>query len=90
MNPTRARKLLRALVHSGRVRFTDYCALRMLERGVQVVEVFDLLSKAPACHLQANGRWRIPGAELTAIVELVEDAVVVTLFRGDEDEEDES
>ena len=90
MNPTRARKLLRAQVRSGRVRFTDYCALRMIQRGVQAVEVFDLLSKAPVCHLQANGRWRVPGLELTVIVELVEAAVVVTLFRGDEDEEDES
>jgi hypothetical protein len=54
VNPTRARKRIRALARSGRVRFTDYCALRMLERGVQAVEVFDLLSMALACHLQAG------------------------------------
>jgi hypothetical protein len=88
VNPTRARKRIRALVRLGRIRFTEYCALRMLERGIEALEVSRLLLSAPACHAQANGRWRIPGEELTAIVELVEDAVVVTLFRGDEDDED--
>jgi hypothetical protein len=37
------------------------------------------------CYPQRNGRWRLVGEDLTVIVELVEDAIVVTLFRSDED-----
>lgn len=60
----------------------------MLQRGVEAIEVFNLLLKAQACLAQANGRWRVTGQALTVVVELIEDAVVVTLFRGDEDDED--
>lgn len=61
----------------------------MLQRGIEAIEVFSLLLHAQACQAQKNGRWRVAGEALTVVVELVEDAVVVTLFRGDEDDEDE-
>ena len=73
-----------------RVRFTEYCALRMLQRGVGLAEVYRVLGTATTCHGQPNGRWRLAGEELTVVVELTEVAIVVTLFRGDEDgDEDE-
>ena len=90
VNATRARRRIRELVRAGRVRLTDYCALRMLQRGVGVAEVYRVLASAPSCRAQPNGRWRLLGEELTVVVELTENAIVVTLFRGDEDgDEDE-
>jgi hypothetical protein len=90
VNATRARRRIRELVRAGRVRFTDYAALRMLQRGVGVAEVFRLLASAQSCHAQSNGRWRLAGQDLTVVVELSENAIVVTLFRGDENgDEDE-
>jgi hypothetical protein len=47
--------------------------------------VYRLLRTASICRAQANGRWRLVGHELTVVVELVENVIVVTLFRSDED-----
>ena len=89
MNATRARRRIRELVRAGRVRFTDYASLRMLQRGVAVAEVFRLLATAQSCHARPNGRWRLSGQDLTVVVELSENAIVVTLFRGDEDDDED-
>jgi hypothetical protein len=62
----------------------------MLQRSVGPAEVYRVLASAPSCRAQPNGRWRLLGEELTVVVELTENAIVVTLYRGDEDgEEDE-
>ena len=80
-------KRLRALALVGRYRVTTYCALRMLQRGVEATEVRMTLVHATACHLQQNARWKVNGPTLTLVVEIQSDVVVVTLFRGDEDED---
>ena len=91
MNPSRALRRIRELARAGRVRFTEYSALRMLQRQVSAAEVFRVLTTAHRCYGQPNGRWRLDGEELTVVVELTDDAIVVTLFRGDEDgDEDEA
>lgn len=91
MNPSRARRRIRELARAGRVRFTEYSALRMLQRQVSAAEVFRVLTIVNRCYSQPNGRWRVGGEELTVVVELTDDAIVVTLFRGDEDgDEDEA
>jgi hypothetical protein len=91
VNPSRARRRIRELARAGRVRFTEYSALRMLQRQVSAAEVFRLLTTVHRCYSQPNGRWRVGGEELTVVVELTDDAIVVTLFRGDEDgDEDEA
>ena len=90
MNATPARRRIRELARSGRVRFTEYTALRMLQRDIAAAEVFRVLTTAQRCYAQPNGRWRLAGEDLMVVVELAHDAVVVTLFRGDEDaDEDE-
>ncbi len=53
-------------------------------QGVQPRDVRHVLSSAGACHLQANGRWRIEGTDLsgralTAVVAIREDVLVVTV-----------
>lgn len=63
----------------------------MLQRQVSAAEVFRVLTTAHRCYGQPNERWRLDGEELTVVVELSDDAIVVTLFRGDEDgDEDEA
>jgi hypothetical protein len=91
VNPWRALRRIRELARAGRVRFTEYSALRMLQRQVSAAEVARVLTTAHRCYAQPNGRWRLDGEELTVVVELADHAIVVTLFRGDEDaDEDEA
>jgi hypothetical protein len=46
VNPTQARRRIRELARTGRVRFTDYTAFRMLQRDVAAAEVFRVLITA--------------------------------------------
>jgi hypothetical protein len=85
VNATRARRQIRELARRGRVRFTEYSTLRMLQRQIAAAEVFRVLVSSQTCYAQPNGRWRLVGEGLTVIVELKEDAIVVTMFRGSED-----
>lgn len=89
MNLTRARKRIRELARAGAWDVTPYAVGRMIERDVRVADVFLVLTQAPRCYLTPRGRWRLEGfdrrgEELTAIVEIRELALVVTVFRGDE------
>lgn len=94
MSSTRARREIRELVRKGRYVITEYCALRLLQRFISEEDVQAVLAGASGCWLQANGRWKLEGEDgdgecLFLIVELQNGVVVVTAFRGDEDEDDE-
>jgi len=88
VNATAAAKQIRKLVGAGRYSFTGYCKARMLERGIEAAEVRSLLSRASECRAQANGRFQVVGDDLAVVVEIRAGVVVVTLFRGDEDEDE--
>ena len=71
---------------------TAYCALRLLERAISEEDVRRVLCDAVGCWSSASGRWKLQGEDddgedLFLIAELQEAVVVVTAFRGDEDEE---
>jgi hypothetical protein len=92
---TRARLEIRELTRKGRFVITEYCALRLLQRFISEADVRRVLVGASACWPQANGRWKLAGEDgdgegLFLIVELLSGVVVVTAFRGDQDEDDES
>jgi len=88
VNPTHAGRLIRKLAREGRYRITDYCAHRMLARGVAAGEVRAVLASAREYRAEEHGRWRVDGEELTLIVEIRANVIVVTVFRGDEDEDE--
>jgi hypothetical protein len=90
LTPERARKLIRKLAGEGRYEITLYCQRRMLDRRVTFREVRTVLVHAARCYAQANGRWRLEAEDLTLIVGLIDGVVVVTLFRGDEDESEDA
>ena len=94
MNATRARKKIRDLARQGRYAIPGYCAMRLLQRLISEDDVRSVLTDASGCWLRANGRWKLEGEDgdgegLFVIVELQDGVVVVTAFRGDEDEDDE-
>ena len=88
MNPTRARLKIRKLASEGRFQITSYAAHRMLNRGVAWREVRTILLSSAECRARENGRWRLGDDDLTVIVELRANVIVVTVYRGDEDEDD--
>ena len=88
MNATRARKRIRTLARAGKWEMTAHAVERMVERDATVQDVFSVLVTASTCRNVA-GRWRIGGVDaigerLELVVELTREALVVTLFRGDE------
>ena len=85
MNPTRARQAIRKLAGQDRFRVTAYSAHRMLTRGVARREVRAVLLFSEECRAQENGRWLLRDESLTVIAEIRTDAIVVTVYRGDED-----
>lgn len=94
MSPTRARKRIRDLARQNRFVITEHCALRLLQRSISERDVRAVLTAASGCRSQAGGRWRLEGEDgdnemLFLIVDLQKSVVVVTAFRGDEDEDDE-
>ena len=88
VNPARARLSIRRLTREGRFQVTAYAAHRMLTRGVAWREVRTVLLSAAECRAQENGRWRLGDESLTVVVELRADVMVVTVYRGDEDEDE--
>ena len=61
----------------------------MVERDVSREDIVMVLLSADDCRVTPRTRWRLSGADsreerLTLIVELRAEALVVTLFRGDE------
>jgi hypothetical protein len=61
----------------------------MIERDAAPEDVYEVLTRAAACRRTDSGRWRLDGVDrigeqLSLVVELRADVIVVTLFRGDE------
>ncbi len=88
MNPTRARRKIRELARAGKWEIASHAVKRMVERDATVHDVYAVLTRAESCH-PSDARWRLAGVdtigeELVLLVELMEEVVVVTLFRGDE------
>ena len=94
MTNRQALRRIRALSRAGRYLLTDYCVLRMVARDVMPEDVEASLCGAERVWSQPNGRWRVAGPDvdgepLVLIVEILSNVVVVTLFRGDENEPDD-
>jgi hypothetical protein len=94
VNAARARKRIRELARQNRYVLTGYCALRLLQRSISGDDVRSVLMAPSGCWPQAGGRWKLEGRDrdgddLFLIVELMEGLIVVTAFRGAEDEDDE-
>jgi len=84
-----AKRRIRALARSGRIFVDDHAWETMDLRCVPFVDLRHALERAESCRLQANGRWNVVGRDpdgdvLRAIVELHDDLLVVTVYRGDE------
>jgi hypothetical protein len=84
-----AKRRIRALARSGRIFVDDHAWDAMNLRCVPFVDLRHALERAESCRLQANGRWNVVGRDpdgdvLRAIVELHDDLLVVTVYRGDE------
>ena len=80
-NPDRAR--------TGRIFVEDHAWAAMDERCVPFLDVRHALEHAESCRLQPNARWHVVGRDpdgdvLRVIVELHDDLLVITVYRGDE------
>jgi hypothetical protein len=88
VNPTRASKRIRELVHAGHWEILAHAVEQMVERDVTVDDVHAVLLRHDSCRPHAN-RWRLTGVDLVddplvLMVEIEADVLVVTMFRGDE------
>jgi hypothetical protein len=73
----------------GRILAEDHAWDAMEGRCVPFAELRHVLEHAESCRSQPNGRWRVVGRDpdgdvLRVIVELHDELLVVTVFRGDE------
>jgi hypothetical protein len=80
-----ALEAIRRLAGRRQVRFTLHALDRMDERGVRRVDVTHALTSAKACRAQGDGKWKVTGGdldgdELTVIVVIEADAIVVTVY----------
>jgi hypothetical protein len=78
-------RLIRRLARAGDVIYSEHALLRMWERSASQADVMHVLVYATIAREQSNGRWRIVGAdldgdELTVVVVIDGDAIVVTVF----------
>ncbi len=77
---------IKALVARGSVRFTLHSLTRMSDRGATVDDVTNALTTSTTATSQDNGNYRckggadLDGDDLTVIVALEADVVVITLF----------
>jgi len=67
------------------VSFTRHARERMAARGAIAKDVLAALSGAGACEAADGGRWKVTGPDLdgddlTAVVAIEDDVVVVTVF----------
>jgi Domain of unknown function (DUF4258) len=84
-----ARRRIRALARGGRIYVDAHAWEAMERRCVPFADLRHALENTESCRLQSNGRWRVVGRDpdgdvLRVIVELHEDLLVVTVYRGDE------
>ncbi len=85
MTPAEALAAIRGAGLRGIFRMASHAIDRAAERGASRDDVRHALRVAPSCAFQANGRWRadsldLDGDELTLIIAIDGDVVVVTLF----------
>lgn len=87
MNDTQALAEIQRLARLGRVRFTRHAFERMDERGATLRDVVAaLVSATAAVHQPDRGTWRVEGGrdrvgdDLTVVVALEADVVVITVF----------
>ena len=86
MNDTKALSEIQRLARLNRIVYTGHAILRMDDRGASRDDVRSALITATSARLQERGTWRVDGGrdlegdDLTAIVDLEADVIVVTLF----------
>jgi hypothetical protein len=78
---------IQRLAGLGRIRYTLHATQRMSKRGATADDVQNaLVSASRATHQPANDNWRVSGGvdldgdDLTVVVDIQADVVVVTLF----------
>lgn len=76
---------IRAHAAAGRITLSQHARQRGALRGARFADIRHALTTALACLEQANGCWRIDSAdtdgdELTVIVAIRHDVLVVTVF----------
>ncbi len=84
-----AKRRIRTLARSGRIFVDDHAWAAMEGRCVPFADLRHALEHAESCRLQPNGRWQVVGRDpdrdvLRLIVELHDDLLVITVYRGDE------
>ena len=87
MSDAKALAEIKRLVQLGRVLFTGHARQRMADRGATVRDVLNALDTATDVTWQLDRQnWRVQGGtdldgdDLTVIVDLEADVIVVTLF----------
>ena len=85
MTPAEALADVRGYASAGRITILEHARRRMRERGADFEDVREALVTATRCEVGDRGRWKVTGLdrdgdELTAVVELADEDVVVTLF----------
>jgi Domain of unknown function (DUF4258) len=85
VNDTTALAEIQRLAHLYRIRITNHAATRMAERGAAREDVRAALITATAALRQERGGWRckgrdLAGDDLTVIVDIEADVVVITIF----------
>jgi len=85
VTPAEALEQIREYASAGSVVFTRHARLRMDERGAMAWDVVHALANASHCQAGEDDRWKatgvdLDGDELTAVVVLEGEVVVVTVF----------
>lgn len=86
VNDTKALAEIQRLARLDRIVYTGHALLRMDGRGANPNDVRNALITATSARRQERGTWRIEGGrdldgdDLTAIVDIEADVIVVTLF----------
>jgi hypothetical protein len=85
VTPAEALAAIQGYAGANRIRIESHARKRMKQRGARYEDVRCALMTASRCDLQDNDRWKLPGTdtdgdELTCIVVIEDEAVVVTIF----------
>lgn len=86
VNGARALAEIQRLASLSRIVYTGHALLRMDHRGASRGDVRSALITATSARWQERGNWRVEGGrdldgdDLTAIVDIEADVIVVTLF----------
>jgi hypothetical protein len=89
LKSSEAKRKIRALACKGRFFVEDHAWDATEERSIPYEDLRHALEPAESCRLQANERGPVVGRDsdgdiLQPIVELHDDLLVLTVFRGDE------